>query len=155
MSKRVLSSCPHHPANLVGEKNKFEGKTVERSGEGQSYNVLRPLDGIPFFVQKYSCYPARPRVQIFVSAPHSEINVPVVQVKRYVSNCMRKIPAADAALKAQKINTRVGHVKEASLRTRISETKYKIIVGTHLFLGFSGDRFHRKPLASIILNTTE
>lgn len=69
---------------------------------------------------------------------------------------MRKIPAADAALKAQKINTRVGHVKEASLRTRISGTKYeKIIAGTHLFLGFSGDRFHRKPLARIILNTTE
>lgn len=33
MSKRVASSCPHHPANLVGEKVKFEGKTVEGSFE--------------------------------------------------------------------------------------------------------------------------
>lgn len=87
MSKRVASSCPHHPANLVEEKNKFKDKTVE--GSFELFNVLGPLDGIPFFVQKYSCYPTRPRVQIFVSAPHSEINVPVVQVKRYVSNCMR------------------------------------------------------------------
>ena len=66
------------------------------------YDVLGPLDRIPLLVHKHSCYSARPRIQIFVSAPHSEINVPVMQAKRNVANCMRKIPAADTALKAKK-----------------------------------------------------
>jgi len=79
------------------------------------YDALGPLDRIPLLVHKHSCYPARPRIQIFVSAPHSEINVPVMQAKRNVANCMRKIPAADTALKAKNVNTCAGHVKEICL----------------------------------------
>lgn len=52
----------------------------------------------PFLVDEEARYSPRPGVEVFVRAPHREIDVPAVQRHRNISNPMCKVPAHRAAL---------------------------------------------------------
>jgi len=54
---------------------------------------------MPLFMHEQTRDPTRPRVDVFVRAPDGEIDVPGVQRERNVADCVRKVPADDAALR--------------------------------------------------------
>lgn len=96
---------------------------------------------VPPVVNEEPTYTTRSRIEILVRAPNCKIDVPIMEAKRNVANGMCQIPPYHRPLSATlalHLGLRHDAVKEACLS-----------------LPRGSNSFHGKPLACVVLDTTE
>jgi len=74
----------------------------------KSFQVRPPAEAL---VHECTARGRRPGIYIFVVAPARKIDIPIVQVQRHVTGCVRQVPSDDAACVMSSLGDR-GHIEQ-------------------------------------------